>query len=359
MGSLASRLWLALLLSCLASPVTAQPPSIDRVSFDSVVAIDKFVGQGAMDLPSVVIDATVVARIADGWIAYVRPWIRHDPRTEVWNNEIYQAALQYERPGPIAVRVDAGYIVSPIGLGLMDSRPGVNPTIMTHLAYVSAMPVFDPGSVRVGPIAGTYPLGAQFTMSTSRWDARMAVVNSAPNRQYVIHNDDNPRPTPVVVAGAGITPAAGLRLGMAFASGDYVTGQELTVPQAEGRGLRMVAIEGEYSFGYTKFSGEVVRDRLETAIGAEKAYTWFLQGLHTVTPRWFVAARQEGVAAPSSRTALIVGPRPTLQTNEATVGYRLSPELTLRGSFVSRKSYQRPAWDQQAGVSLVWAQRWR
>ena len=124
MGSVASRLWLALLLSCLASPVTAQPPSIDRVSFDSVVAIDKFVGQGAMDLPSVVIDATVVARIADGWIVYVRPWIRHDPRAEVWNNEIYQAALQYERPGPIAVRVDAGYIVSPIGLGLADSRPG-------------------------------------------------------------------------------------------------------------------------------------------------------------------------------------------------------------------------------------------
>ena len=99
-----------------------------------------------MDLPndSVVIDATVVARIADGWIAYDRPWIEII-RYEVWNNEIYQAAVQDERHGPIAVRVDAGYIVSPIGLGLMDSRPGVNPTIMTHLAYVSSMPVFDPG----------------------------------------------------------------------------------------------------------------------------------------------------------------------------------------------------------------------
>jgi hypothetical protein len=121
----------------------------------------------------------------------------------------------------------------------------------------------------------------------------------------------------------------------------------------------MVALEGEYSFGYTKLSGEVVRDRLETAIGAEVAYTWFLQGMHTLTPRWFVAARQEGVAAPSLQTAVIVGPRPTLHTTEATVGYRLSAELTLRGSFVSRKSYQRPTWDQQAGVSLVWAQRWR
>ena len=359
MGAVLSRLCLAVWLCCAASSVAAQEPSIDRVSFDSVIAIDKFVGQGAVERPNIVIDATLVARVADGWIVYVRPWIRHDPRAQVWNNEIYQAALQYERPGPIAVRVDAGYIVSPIGLGLMDSRPGVNPTIMTHLAYVSPMPVFDPGSVRVAPIAGTYPLGAQVTMSTSRWDARMAVVNSAPNRQYVIHNDDNPRHTPVVVAGAGITPAAGLRVGMAFASGDYVTGEELTVPQAEGRGLRMVALEGEYAFGYTKFSGEVVRDRLETAIGAQKAYTWFVQGTQTLTPRWFVAARQEGVAAPPLQTAVVVGPRPTLHTTEATVGYRISPELTVRGSFVSRKSYQRPAWDQQAGVSLVWAQRWR
>ena len=71
---------LALFLSCVAAPVSAQPPSLDRVSFDSVIAIDKFVGQGAVDLPNVVIDATVVARIANGWIVYVRPWIRHDPR---------------------------------------------------------------------------------------------------------------------------------------------------------------------------------------------------------------------------------------------------------------------------------------
>ena len=136
-------------------------------------------------------------------LVYFRPWIRHDPRTEVWNNQIYQAALQYERPGPLAVRVDAGYIVSPIGLALMDSRPGVNPTIMTHLAYVSSMPVFDPGSVRVGPISGTYPLGGQLTLSTTRWDARVALVGSAPNRQYVINNDTNPRMTPVVVVGPG------------------------------------------------------------------------------------------------------------------------------------------------------------
>ncbi len=343
----------------VAAPATSEAQSLARVSVDSAVAIDTFVGQNTFDRPNVVIDVTAVGRLADGWIVYFRPWIRHDPRTEVWNNQIYQAALQYERQGPLAVRVDAGYIVSPIGLGLMDSRPGLNPTIMTHLAYVSSMPVFDPGSVRVGPISGTYPPGAQLTLSTTRWDARVAFVGSAPNRQYVINNDINPHMTPVVVVGAGITPTAGLRLGLALARGDYVAGEELTVPQNEGRGLRMMAFEGEYSFGYTKFSGEVVRDRLEKAVGADTAYTWFVQGTQTLTPRWFVAARQEGASAPPLRTSTVVGSRPSLHTTETTVGYRLSPEFTLRGSFVGRKAYTRPAWDQQVGVSLVWAQRWR
>ena len=350
--------WLVWPLLLFAAPVAAEAQTQARVSVDGAIAIDQFVGQNTFDRPNVIIDVTVVARLADGWSFSVRPWVRHDPRNQVWNNEIYQAALQYERPGPIAIRVNAGYIVSPIGLGLMDSRPDANPTIMPHVAYLSAMPSFESRSVRVEPISGTYPFGGLLTLSTTLWDARVAVVNSAPTRQYVINNDVNPRATPVVVAGAGITPTAGLRFGLAVAGGNYVTGEELSVAQDDGRGLRMIALEGEYSFGYTKVSGEVVRDRLETAIGAERAYAWFVQGMQTLTPRWFVAARHEGVSAPPLRTAIVVGSRPRLGTVEATVGYRLSPALTLRGSVVSRKAYTRAVWDQQAGISLVWAQRW-
>ena len=122
-----------------------------------------------------------------------------------------------------------------------------------------------------------------------------------------------------------MTPTAGLRLGLTFASGDYVTGEELTVPQNDGRGLRMIAFEGEYSFGYTRVSGEVVRDRLEKAVGADTAYTWFVQGTQTLTPRWFVAARQEGASAPPLHTGAVIGSRPSLHTTEATVGY---PSIT-------------------------------
>ncbi len=339
----------------------AQQPA--RFSLDSVVSVDVFQGENTVDDPNIVVDVTAVVRLADGWLVYVRPWFR-EPRLprpanpDNWDKEIYQAAVQYERPGRISTRVDAGYIVSPIGLGMMDTRPGVNPTIAPHLSYVQPMPVFDPDAPRVGAIAGSYPLGGQITVSASRWDARAALVSSAPTRKYVINNHDNPHATPVVVIGGGITPLVGLRIGAAYATGLYAHGEEFAVPRENGRGVRMVNVEGEYAFGYTRISGEVVRTQFEAAAGPALASAWFLQAAHTLSPRWFVAARQEGVSSPPLRTSLMVGPRRMYHTSEATVGYRVSRDFTLRGSFMSRKTYTRTAWDQQAGLSVVWARRW-
>jgi len=358
---------LLLAMAVLAMPAAAPSAALAQVparfSLDSVVSIDVFQGQNTVDDPNIVVDVTAVLRLADGWLVYVRPWFR-EPRLprpanpNNWEKEIYQAAVQYERPGRLSTRVDAGYIVSPIGLGMMDTRPGVNPTIAPHLCYLQSMPAFDPGAPRVGAIAGSYPLGGQLTVSTTRWDARAALVSSAPTRTYVINNADNPAATPVVVAGAGITPAAGLRIGAAYASGLYVLGEELTVPQDGGRGFRMLNLEGEYAFRYTRISGEVTRTQFDAAAGLAIASAWFLQAAHTLSPRWFVAARQEGVSAPPLRTAFTVGPRRMYHTTEATVGYRLSRDFTLRSSFMNRKAYTRTTWDQQVGVSIVWARRW-
>jgi hypothetical protein len=350
-----------MLASAAVSPVSAQ--SVARFSLDSAVAIDTFRGQNTVEDPNIVIDITAVMRLAEGWLVYVRPWFReprlpHIEDPDSWDKEIYQAAVQYERAGPISTRVDAGYIVSPIGLGMMDTRPGVNPTISPHLSYLQSMPVFDPGSPRVGAIAASYPLGAQLTLSTGRWDARVALLNSAPNRRYVIHGDDNPGAAPVIVTGGGMTPFIGLRLGASFATGRYVKGEELTVPQGEGRDLRMFTVEGEYAVNYTKISGEFTYDRLGTLAGTTTARAWFVQGMHTLSPRWFLAGRQEGVSAPPLTTGIAVGRRSTFHTAEVTVGYRLSTDFTLRASFMNRKAYTRTAWDQQFGASLVWARRW-
>ncbi len=350
----------ALLVICFAvlAVRTAAAQSLARFSLDSVVAVDVFRGENTADRPNIVIDVTGVLRLADGWMVYVRPWFRQ-PRTAEWDKEIYQAALQYERRGVISTRVDAGYIVSPIGLGMMDTRPGVNPTIAPHLSYVTPMPVFDPTAPRARPIASSYPLGGQVTVSTRRWDARGALISSAPSRQYVINGGPNPRATPVLVAGGGYTARPGLRVGLSFAHGAHATRSELTTTTfGDRRNASIVALEGEYAFGYTKIAAEFTRNRLESHLGAETAYAWFVQGVHTLTPRTFVAARQEGTSAPPLRTATSVGRRTLFQTSEATFGYRIIPQLTARASFMARKAFTRNTWDHQAGFSLVWAQRW-
>jgi hypothetical protein len=347
----------------LVAPASAHPQEPARVSVDSVVAIDVFQGENTVDDPNIIVDVTTVVRLADGWLVYVRPWFREGrvPRPldpDSWDKEIYQAAVQYERTGRISTRVDAGYIASPIGLGMMDTRPGINPTIASHSSYVQPMPAFEAGAPRVGAIAATYPLGGQVTVSTMRWDARAALVSSTPTRKYVINNEDNPRSTPVLIAGGGITPRVGLRIGGAYAAGLYARGEEFAVPQPDGRAFKMMNVEADYAFGYTRISGEVTRTHFDVAAGTAVAHAWFVQMAHTLSPRWFVAARQEGVSAPPLRTLTDAGARRAFHTSEATLGYRLSRELTLRGSFMTRKAYTRDTWDHQAGISVVWARRW-
>ncbi len=95
-------------------------------------------------------------------------------------------------------------------------------------------------------IASTYPLGSVVTISGKRWDARAAVVNSAPTRSSVLGGDDQPRATAVFEAGAGITPRAGLRLGVSVSRGSYLTKSE--APIAGSRIMTMITGEGQFAF---------------------------------------------------------------------------------------------------------------
>ena len=347
---------LGLMFSVGIEAVSAQ--DVARVSVDSAVSIDHFIGEGTADRPNIVVDISAVLRLGNGWIAYVRPWFRQ-PRAATWDREIYQAALQYERPGRVSRRIDIGYIASPIGLGMMDTRPGVNPTILPHLSYLQPMPGFDPSAPRIQPIASTYPLGAQATFSTQKWDTWAALVNTPLNRIFVINAPSpNPPPRPFFVVGGGMTPRTGLRLGAAIAHGAYAKASELTRGPAIDLDVTMVSFEGEYGLGHTKLRGELTRDALATSAGPDVAYAWFVQGVQGIAPRWFVAARQEGASAPPLRTGIVPGVRTRMHISEGTVGFRLSPEFTLRGSIAVRKSYTRTDRDRQVGASLVWARRW-
>ena len=343
-------------------PAAAQ--SVARFSLESVVSADEFAGQNASDRPQFVIDVSLSVRMGDNWQIYVRPWF-HLPRpgsptaaVPPWDKELYQAGLRYERRGPIATRVDAGYILSPIGLGIYDVRPGVNPTIVPHLSYLTPMPVFDPAAPRVSAVSSTYPLGAQLSLSGLHWDARAAVINSAPTRSYAVGEDTNPRQTPVLVAGGGVTPITGLRLGASFAHGDYATPEEITVPGSPGRAMTMAGAEGEWAWGGTKISGEFLRTAFDNVTNnASVAYEWFVQGQQTLSPRWFAAARREGTSAPGL-VGIAAGTRTDLEVFEATAGFRVTRDVTLRSSYYTRRFYGSTDWTNQAGVSVVWTRRW-
>lgn len=354
-----------IIVACGAVPAAAQ--SAERFALDTVLSIDAFGGKNVSNHPQIIIDISGGVRISDHVQAYIRPWFRL-PRpntptasTPDWSRELYQAGVRYERPasgGRPATRLDVGYNVSPIGLGIPDTRPSLNPVIAPHLSYISAMPAFDLTVPRVSAISQTYPLGAQVTVSSTHWDARGAVLNAAPTRNYAVGRRTRPRQTLAFVAGTGVTPWTGLRVGVSLAQGHYATAAEVTGPAPSDRSVTIVGGEGEYAFGYTKISGEIVRSRFERSVGTAIAYEYFVQGIQTLAPRWFVAARHESTLAPPLITPTLVGQRPRLAIVETTVGFRVTPEVTVRSSYYTRKSYGVSAWDRQVGVSAVWARKW-
>jgi len=342
-----------------AAAARAQAP--DRFSLLTVLSIDHAAGENTADQPNVVADVLFTARLGAGWTAYVRPWIRQPRRAEVdWR--LYQAAVRWERPADVSLRLDAGYIVSPVGMGLFDSSAAANPTMLAHLAYFIPMPAFDPGAPRLVPIASTYPLGAVLTASTERWDGRAAVVDGAPTRIYTVGGPNPAGHTPVVEAGAGITPRVGLRIGASFAHGAYATRDETTGGSGAPRMVTLTGLEAEWAFRYTKIAGEFVHDRFATPFGTTNAQTWFVQAQQTLTPRWFAAARHEGASAPpllNGIAGIAPGTRTAFRTAEAILGYKLTRGVTVRGGYYGRKNYTTDDWDHQAGASLVWSERWR
>ncbi len=343
-----------------AQPRPALAQSLSRVSLDSVSSVDLFRGDGTTGRPGASVDISSVFRIGHGWSAHVRPWFfKSSADHSEWSKEIYQAALRYERPGHTSFRLDAGYIASPIGLGMLDMRADMNPTIQPHLSYFVPLLPFDRTAPTVGPITASYPLGANGTLSSRRWDARAALVNAAPTRRYALNAErPNPQSTPVLIAGGGVTPVVGLRVGTSLASGRYATPGEVSDSAGVARDLLMWTVEGEYAFAYTKFAAEFTREQFQHGAIRDSASTWFVQAMQTLSPRWFASGRHEGINAPPVPGSARTGPRLSFTTTEGSLGYRATPDLTLRASVTAQRWYIAAATDQRVAVQMVWSRRW-
>ena len=345
--------WLAAVL--WAAPATAQrlsPPA--WLALDTSANVDRTVDANGASTGGAIFDAYVAARVVRGVELVARPWTQRQANGE-WNNQVWLAAVRYEHKGPVGVRVEGGLITSPVGLANLSLRPQLNPTISQPSSLFQGLPAPEPLSPRITLLGAIYPLGISTTVSGTHWDVRGAVIDTSPVRARRTFGANPPRFANVVVGG-GVTPFVGLRIGGSVTHGPWRAADEVPFSPSD-RLATVVTVEGELAFRYTKLTGEWTRDTLETNQGDAVESGWYLQGQQTLTPRWFAAGRVERLDGPPL-PAPPAGPRQTFSGTEATAGFRVSPEITLRASYRARRLFSRDDYQHQALASVVWARRW-
>jgi hypothetical protein len=269
--------------------------------------------------------------------------------TGAWEVYVPQASIRYEFEKATNWRLEAGKFTSPIGLGMTENRASVNDSVIWwHRGYYSYLPAIGGGAAPHALISSIYPMGIQVNTSAKHWDARAAFIDRAPADFF--HTADPPfRPNGVV--GSGITPRQGMRIGAAAAwgrSGD----RNVSDP------YRLINLEGEYAFGYTKISGEWTRDRFETPTGNHEAHGATLQIKQTLTPRIYAHSRATAITSPVTNQTTGEMPDRTSWYVDSTAAYLVNPETTVRLAYTAIKRWNVPTVDNQVGVSIVWARRW-
>ena len=109
---------------------------------------------------------------------------------------------------------------------------------------------------------------------------------------------------------------------------------------------------------YTKIGGEWTRDGLQTQHGSTAARGWFVQGQQTLSPRWFASARVERMNAPALTYDTGTFNRLDYRGIEEVVGFRLTPELTVRAGHHARRAFGEDELEHAASLSIVWWRRW-
>ncbi|MBI3049469.1 MAG: hypothetical protein HYY76_14280 [Acidobacteria bacterium] len=343
--------------ACLAAPlpVTAQQARPSVLAIDTAAALEQIADLDGNAASGLSLDA-VVSIGRPGLEVIVWPIVQR-LNSGQWVRDVWMATVRYERPGPIGMRIDGGLIPSPVGLAnLTVRRPHLNPTISQPSSLFTALPPVELRAPRPNLLGAVYPFGTQLTVSGSRWDARAAVMDTSPlrRRRILSRSNTSPRFTNVVVGG-GVTPIVGLRIGASVTHGGWLRASESPAVTAD-QDATIITIESEFAFAYTKLAGEWVRDALETSRGRRIASGWFVLGQQTLTPRWFVAGRVERIASPLVLPTAAIERRFT--SVEEVLGFRLTPELTLRAGHRVRRGFGLSSYDHRAAVSVVWWRRW-
>jgi hypothetical protein len=349
---------LAIVVLALPANVGAQTsPLVGPPAIEAVASIAT--SSDAPDDPFLFFDLATTVPIGSHFGAIVRPYA-HRLAGGDWSAEMYQLQLRYQSSTKIPVRVDAGIITSPLGLGTLELRPDLSPAIKTPFYYYMPLPPFEGRYDGVQLMSGGYPLGAIVSTSGVKWDARAGVTDSTPARSRNVFEHGRPPAMRQFVAGGGFTPRVGLRFGAGVSQGAYrkITGSSAPIGNiaVSGSDVTVFNLEAEYAFGHTRLSGEWVRNRFESTLGPAVARGYFAQAVHAFGPRVFGTVRVVGASSPaftgSSRR------RRTMITAELSMGYRLDHDLTLRGGYYMSRRYGATDRSHTAVASLTWARRW-
>jgi hypothetical protein len=343
----------------------AQESRTSRLAIDTSAAVDTSVNGSGDAINGLTADALLSFDLGGNLQFVTRPFLQRLGASGEWNAQVWLAALRYERTGEVAIRLDLGYIPSPVGMANLMLRPHSNPTIALPASLFSSLPLVDVGGPRTTLLGAIYPLGASATISSLAWDVRVAVMDTSPTRSRRIFSDGTPPNPPrfgQFVVGAGVTPMVGVRVGASLTRGGWERAGE-SPAASQDRSATIATVEADVSRGHTRLQAEFTYDRFEVNNGPVVARGAFLQGQHTLSPRWFVAGRVERVTSPAIFAApdilSVVRRTQQLQGFEETLGFRLTADLTLRASHRMRRTFGRSDFDHVGAVSVVWWRRWR
>lgn len=337
----------------LASAAGASAQSLPA-SFEVVASADAAVDSTVTRKPASWLDFFGAVRAAEGLDLVARPVVKRAAYDGEWELSMYELGVRYERGERRALRLNLGWQPSPIGYALLENRPDLNPVVSTSSAYYLPLPALEAGTPRVHLIDAAYPLAATATVSGEHWDVRGSLLDSSPVRGRTLSTEGSAPRLLNVAVGGGVTPRVGLRIGGAFARGPYAAAGETADPSGGERNATIVQGEIEWSAGHTRLAGEYVHTTFETANGDAVAQGGWVEGIRTLAPRWFVAARADRQQVKRVRAADGGRTRETYTRVEGVLGYRVTPSLTLRGGYLGRKGYVVFHWDDQLVASATW-----
>lgn len=342
------------LVVATGAPAAAQTA---RFAFDVVAAADGNTGSEVTREPTAWFDAFTAARLTDNLDLRARPVVFRRAFDGEWRAQIYELALRYERRGAVGWRIDVGQFGSPIGLSILENRPNLNPVVSQHSTLYLPIPRYENGTPTTFLMAASYPLGAKLTVSGAKWDARTAITDSSVVRGRPFFGDNKPPRLVNYMVGAGFTPHIGLRFGGALSHGAYAGVSEVRDQSRGDRTASVAQVEGEWSFGYTRLAGEWLWTRRELAYRYARVDGGWIEGTQILSPRWFTAARYDEQWTRWTMSPDLSEREAVYKRVETALGFRVTPEVTLRASYMTRKGYVVGFWDDQFLASVVYARK--